>query len=54
MEKALKEIKKVAAAKSVDHQALDAAVDHLKTALLAAPEESDQTVSVAEEPARGG
>jgi diguanylate cyclase (GGDEF)-like protein len=53
VEKALKEMKKVAGAKSVDPQALDTAVDHLRTALLTAPEARDQTVSVLSEPARG-
>ncbi len=42
VDKALKELKKVAGAKGVDPSALDKAVDHLKTALLATPEASDQ------------
>ncbi|MBI4798128.1 MAG: diguanylate cyclase [Desulfarculus sp.] len=52
VDKALKEMKKVAAAKSVDPQALDTVVDHLKTALMAAPEDRDQSVSVREEDER--
>lgn len=52
VEKALKEMKKVAAAKSVDPQALDTAVDHLKTSLMAVPEGRDQSVSVREEDER--
>lgn len=46
VEKAVKELKKVAAAKSVDASALDKAVDHLRTALLTAPDSRDQSVSV--------
>jgi len=52
VEKAPKEMKKVAAAKSVDPAALDTAVDHLKTSLMAAPEGRDQSVSVREEGGR--
>jgi diguanylate cyclase len=54
VDKALKELKKVAGSKSVDPLALDKAVDHLKTALLAAPESHDQSVSVLPEPERPG
>lgn len=54
VDKALKELKKVAGAKSVDPAALDGAVAHLKTSLLTAPEADDQSVSVREEGERPG